>query len=112
MLSNACVEAVANAGYGRENLLEHEFRDNSKIQSLLSNYHSGAHVSYFVRSVDVDKSGVGYLSVNYTVHRYSACKDKDLDEDHDMDFEVNVNMVTTEATLSGEDIAEREPDTY
>ncbi|UEG52599.1 hypothetical protein LLH06_16715 [Mucilaginibacter daejeonensis] len=111
-LSNACVEALQTDNHDRLDLLDEELKNHQGVVRLLSAYHDGAHTWYEYQSSDVDTDGNGSFEVNYTVERYSGCKDVNLDEEHHMVISISVNLVTAEATITSEEKRQPEPDAY
>ncbi|GAA3969154.1 hypothetical protein [Mucilaginibacter dorajii] len=113
-LSSACVEAIRDGDVNMLDILYEELDGHIAIEKMLAQYHSGASISFKIDegSLDIDTDGFGEFSVEYIKHVYSGCKDVDMDEEHEMLIEIVLNMLSAQATLSGEDILEREPDTY
>jgi hypothetical protein len=112
------VAAVSAKGDERPALiaeaLEHHIDD---ISALLTSYHwneRGVVHSVLINhdSVQMDSLGMGQFKVSYGVNIHYGCSDIDIELSKTMVIGIHINLQTGEALLTGENIPDREPDSF
>jgi acid phosphatase class B len=94
--------------------LEHHI---DEVSALLTSYHwneRGVVHSVLIsrESIQMDSSGMGQFKVSYGVNIHYGCSDIDIELSKTMLIGIHINLQTGEALLIGEDIPEREPDSF
>lgn len=63
-------------------------------------------------AININKTGQGSFRVKYGINIHYGCSDKDIELNNNMLITINADLNKGTALLTGEDIVEREPDSF
>ncbi len=117
-LSETRIHAIRNIQEAKNELLVEELINNTTaIENMISGYYYESRGKVY--GLNLKKDSIvfednlrGYLTLDYSINYFMGCQDLTYDDKNNMRIDFEINIPEKVIKLSGENIREREPDTY